>query len=297
MRRTSGSVLVALALGALLVGAVRASASAAEVKQFGVGADISCALTKVKKAKCWGGEAFYEIDEVPAGKLESLSVGNYHACGLRRSGRAACWGNGEVDATKAPGRWKKIEAGYYGTCGIRPTGKVDCYGYEPYQDGIPSGRFRSVSMGGEFACGLRRSGKIKCWGDNGDGQTDAPRGEFKSVSTGAYSACAQKRSGRLSCWGSNEYGLVSQLDGKIAGPTRVGVQNYCALPKGGGALICGGDFSQPVADPPSGRFVGVDHYAFGDHACAVRRDRTLACWGNNNRGETDVPRAFLSTDR
>ncbi|UJA20550.1 hypothetical protein HJD18_10255 [Thermoleophilia bacterium SCSIO 60948] len=297
MKRVIGLLAVAATFGALGASLLAAPASAAEVKQFGVGDAFSCALAKTGKVTCWGGEPSYGLENEPTAKFEQLTVGNYHACALKRSGRAVCWGDPSVNATKAPGRWRRLTAGYYGNCGVRPTGKVDCFGYDPYRDGVPGGKFRSVSMGGDFACGLRPSGRVECWGEDEEGQTMAPTGEFKSVTTGAYSACAQKRSGRLSCWGSDEDGLVSQLDRKIAGQTRVGWRNYCALPKGGGSLICGGDFSEPVADPAPGRFIGVSLYAFSDHACALHRDRTLACWGENPYGGTDVPRAFLPTER
>ena len=80
----------------------------------------------------------------------------------------------------------------------------------------------------------------------------------KTVALGDYMSCALLLDGRLYCWGRNDSGAVG-----------VGTQS-----------------GQPVVKPSQ---VSLDHIAQislgGGHACALRDDGTVSCWGFNDYGQ------------
>lgn len=53
-----------------------------------------------------------------------------------------------------------------------------------------------------------------------------------------------------------------------------------------GTIECAG-LKDKLSRPPSGRFVQMD--VGHDHACAVRADGSVACWGNNLFGQATPP--------
>ena len=54
-----------------------------------------------------------------------------------------------------------------------------------------------------------------------------------------------------------------------------------------GSIACWGNDEYSKATPPEGRFASVS--AGGDHTCGVKEDGTVACWGTNMRGEVTPP--------
>ncbi|MEO0247977.1 MAG: RCC1 repeat-containing protein [candidate division WOR-3 bacterium] len=123
-------------------------------------------------------------------------------------------------------------------------------------------------------CALKNDGSVWCWGYNGYGQLgngttngyDTPQrvldlDEVDELAAGGYFACAKKKDGSLWCWGENAEGHLG--DGSTTLRSRpVGV---VSLEK------------------------GVVQVATGwDHACAVKDDSTLWCWGYNAYGQLGV---------
>ncbi len=142
------------------------------------------------------------------------------------------------------------------------------------------------------------------------------------MGAGDYFACAIKTSGTLACWGHNPYGQATPPAGTFtavtpamstpapSGPTApwtagattptarpvrrtgtftsvtAGEVHACAL-KTNGTLACWGDNSYGQASPPSGTFVAVSAGAY--LTCAIKTDGTLACWGEDFDGQTTPP--------
>ena len=50
---------------------------------------------------------------------------------------------------------------------------------------------------------------------------------------------------------------------------------------------CVGENDRWQTDAPEGTFVTVA--SAGAHSCAVRTEGTIACWGSNSVGQSDVP--------
>ena len=65
-----------------------------------------------------------------------------------------------------------------------------------------------------------------------------------------------------------------------------GDTHACAL-RTDGAVACWGGNDYGQSDAPDGTYEAVA--AGGDHTCALRTDGTIACWGGNDSGQSDAP--------
>lgn len=191
-----------------------------------------------------------------------------------------------------------------------------------------------LSVGVRHACRIDL-GELACWGENRQGQLgvgdsmprDAPTqvgdgAKWLEVAAGEEHTCAIEAPGRLYCWGNNMSGQLGT--GEAAGtqnePTRVvstyedfehvyaGGGSTCAL-RGGGALYCWGSTGQLLAgtgDVVTPEFVDepvivISGSKFSEvsigsgHACAVRDDGALLCWGQNADGQLGVGTATDTT--
>ena len=60
----------------------------------------------------------------------------------------------------------------------------------------------------------------------------------------------------------------------------------CAI-RPDGTIACWGDNEHGQTDTPQGRYTAIT--AGSVHSCAIRPDGTVACWGDNEHGQTDTP--------
>jgi len=130
-------------------------------------------------------------------------------------------------------------------------------------------------------------------------------GAATDVAAGVQVSCAAQPSGQVVCWGldvfahpaENKIGTARPF--RIAGLERVkwialGYDSLCAI-DAGGDLRCVGTRPMGSGGGPDGarEVEGIAQVALsgpfsmggGPHACAVRRDGTVACWGSNASGE------------
>lgn len=197
-------------------------------------------------------------------------------------------------ATPAAGAftWTAVTSGREHSCGRRSDSTLWCWGYNsdgqlgsnasitspsPTQVGSDSG-WATVEAGDDSTCGVRTNGTLWCWGSNKYGQlgtgtnsgTDVANPAplqvgstttWTKVSVGRRFACGLQSSGTVWCWGFNSDGQLGRA--------------------------VGGD---PLAPNPTPVQVGSvttwTSLSLGtDHACAVRTDGTLWCWGSNISGQ------------
>jgi alpha-tubulin suppressor-like RCC1 family protein len=141
----------------------------------------------------------------------------------------------------------------------------------------------SVATGGVtpalFGCAIAKPGALYCWGNNGDGQTglgsndpgstptQVEGSDWSAVGTGSAYACGI-RAGKLYCWGyastNHRLGLASEPADPRTPQEVPGSQSWQKLSVGDG------------------------------HACAIREDQSLWCWGDYEAGQlghavSDVP--------
>ena len=77
---------------------------------------------------------------------------------------------------------------------------------------------------------------------------------------------------------------ISHLDAFARNGAQIdsGQEHACAV-RSDGAIACWGSNDRNQADPPSGEFLAVSAGAL--HTCAVKTDNTLACWGTSRDGQ------------
>ena len=276
----------------------------------------SCGLRVDGSVQCW--TPSHPMHEGPFTAVSLGPWGNF--CALRPDGTLECWGSlvpgGDRESDPPPGRFLDVSVGKSQTCGIRADGELECW--DEASD-LPEGRFSAVSAGLDYACGLRTDQTVVCWGKK---ERQRKRqilqehgGSFSAVAAGEYHACGLRTDQTLDCW-RNDWTLDShdpmslwffeELVGLADPPggefiaVSVTRLRSCAV-RTSGAVVCWGqnpildDDGNPLHvqtnfgqfDAPAGQFIAVS--AGGSHACGLRADNTIDCWGYNSHGQADPP--------
>lgn len=290
---------------------------------LGAGYYHTCAAINDGTVKCWGGNGYGQLGDgslvnrntaVFASVTISatdLAIGGYHSCARSAAGAMQCWGyggNGElgrgstanssvaVDVDGIASGATLITAGYGHTCALA-SDVLKCWGYNNYGqvgNGTAVNASRPVavtnltipvteiSAGTEFTCARASGNRIQCWGRategrTGIGDTQVPSGAITRplavsglpappvrLSLRLLTACAVTRIGSASCWGANESGQIG--DGLL--PLIPSLVQH-AGPRDVAGMTAG------VVETATG----------GQHACALKNDGTVWCWGANVAGQ------------
>jgi alpha-tubulin suppressor-like RCC1 family protein len=237
-----------------------------------------------------------------SGQATSLSMGSYHSCFVAEGG-LYCFGNGSTGAlgngttqdrpvpTRANSRtsYSTVTCGGTLSCALHSDGSVECTGLgKDGGSGAFTDRFEFgpvatsesitfINAGESHVCAIGESARLYCWGANAEGQLGQPDpfpGEgppsstplevphttgFRRVSAGQGHTCAIDTDGALYCWGrntNNELGLGDGAADQLRTPQHVGTD---------------ADWSEVRAGQ--------------NHTCALKTDRSLWCWGNNESGQ------------
>ena len=231
----------------------------------------------------------------------SLSTGTMHTCAIRKDGTLWCWGRNFENqlGTNEPGfyaqptqersqaeNWSSLQAGQRHVCAVKTDGTLWCWGdntngktgldsgdgreYRPQQEATSSGAWESVAATNFHSCGIKSDGTLWCWGRNSQGELGVddigddifvPTQEataslaWASSGVGNGFSCALKTDDTLWCWGRN-----------LAGRTALGTED-------GNTLV-----------PTHVAASGDDWHSLSvgrNHACAIKNDHTLWCWGSN----------------
>ncbi len=186
-----------------------------------------------------------------------IEVGQQFTCGLYDNGRVACWGRS-----------------YQGYLGDGTTGDS----YVPKPQIIPKTYVEGakyLAAGPRTACAILSDGSMKCWGINSKGELGQGAAtaynpipapvvsleKFVNLDGGYGHTCAVTNKGRVACWGESGNGRLGNNESSI-------------------------DLSVPTYAYNVSNAVKV---TTGDrHTCAVLKDGTVKCWGQNANGELGI---------
>ncbi|MCW3004781.1 MAG: putative family exoprotein, partial [Conexibacter sp.] len=95
---------------------------------------------------------------------------------------------------------------------------------------------------------------------------------------GGFHACALRSdNGAVECWGGNWLNQRSSRPGGSFTKVDTGWVHACAV-RADGSVACWGPNDSGNTVPPAGTFTDV---AAGFATCGIRTDATVACWGSS----------------
>lgn len=279
------------------------------VSSISAGDDHTCALTNNGRALCWGkgtdgtlgaanpGDSAAPRNLCPGcGEIDSVrSV----AAGPRStwvvSGETAyMWGTDRNGNKRARAEYgitsvRAVAAGTDFACtaninavaciGANGKGELGRSGEgmdQPESVDEIAGTVEALDARGSHVCVIA-SGNLFCWGDNAHGQGGAAAsavlaptqvltgGTMRSLALGRDFTCVSFETGNVSCWGKFDDGVI----GDSSVTADVSTPNQRQVRVSGGAMLD-----------------NVVSVAAGDrHACALRGDGSIYCWGANESGQ------------
>lgn len=249
------------------------------------GGSHTCGVTRVQRhLYCWGdnfwgqlglGTRFTRDVRRPRFALRearTVAAGRHHTCAVVGSRRVLlCWGRNE-----------------FGQLGLGYVSRVPETSPTPLLSPTAA-----VTTGRRHTCATSaRDGTASCWGWNDEGALGAggesgfepdPRAVadsrgFGPLSAGGGHTCGIGPEGHLSCWGDDWSGQLGLGDagGIVVAPAAV------APDRSFRSVSAGGGRSRERPDPP---LADLDGHRSAAHTCAVDRDDSLLCWGDNARGQ------------
>jgi alpha-tubulin suppressor-like RCC1 family protein len=200
---------------------------------------------------CTGGRFPWASTPLPF-TWKQVAAGGAHACGLTQKGGIKCWGSNMFGQTGD------------GTKTLQYSHPQDVQGLDPEMTALSAGTY--------FSCGVTHAGGVQCWGANwrgqlGNGTTDTPdqavdvsglTGGVAGIALGNEHACALLDNGTVKCWGANGNGQL----GDGTNDQRTTPVDVVGLEPGIVAIAAG-----------------------GNRTCAITKQKTAVCWGDNPNGE------------
>ena len=279
--------------------------------QLALGSYTGCALLDDGRVSCWGNNGNGELGDrkstdpraaaiVPGlDHVRSISVSpssmEVHACAVKADASVRCWGGDG-----------------HGQLGIDHASADGAPVAVPGLTGVAQ-----IAAGDGTTCAVKTDGTVWCFGDNtrgllGDG-THTSRAKPAAVAgvhgvaevAIAYDhVCARGTDGAVRCWGaagpwapgSDKAGVATPT--AIAGWTdavavRAGYSGIMIIRKDGTVQTLYFDASYTGPKPVDGLTDAAQVSWSGYHACAVRRDHTVRCWGDNGDGQMgDAERGY-----
>jgi alpha-tubulin suppressor-like RCC1 family protein len=274
----------------------------------------TCALMTSNEVRCWGGNAYGQLginstqdkntpQLVALQAVTDVEVGGGHTCAIKNPGNLYCWG-----------------ANYSGQLGNGNKINVLAPPSSSTTDGVTQ-----VGLGGSHTCAVRPGTFQQCWGNNSHGQSGNSSPGFtllpatvsfgggvalSEFALGANHTCALAGSA-LYCFGRNYSGEVGVNDSSTSSfetPQLLALNDVKSVSLGltywSGAVAgaddavytWGAETDECLGNGPGGEFdifaptkiglVGVKRLSLGYlHACALKTNGELVCWGNNVFGE------------
>jgi alpha-tubulin suppressor-like RCC1 family protein len=255
--------------------------------------------------------SMYFAAQVPtATYVNTLTAGGEHTCAVGTDDNLYCWGE---NTTGNEGG----QAGQDFNALPNVPGPLQVTGTSGF-----TGHVVDVQAGDDFTCLLKDDNSAWCWGgnqlgelaNNGTTQSDAPVaisgfGDVAQLLVDDETGCVLTRADGVVCWGNGTTGIfglandptnnemaatnLTTATNLFGGPT---AESLC-LNTADGALRCWGDNGTGEAGigalaplnitaPTNAQLSSVTQLRIGQyHTCALTRDGSLWCWGDNSHGE------------
>jgi alpha-tubulin suppressor-like RCC1 family protein len=236
----------------------------------------SCAVKSDRTVVCWGdgsearfGSGAFQVTSTTAVAVKDLTTAvavatgpnANHTCALRSDGSVMCWGsNGNGQVGNGYSNFSPVPLSVDGLVAPLPT---------------------SIFAGSDHTCSLRSNGTAMCWGYNENGQLGVNNlttgkktinptsvgnlSDATAIDSGGAFNCALRSAGpgTVSCWGLGDNGRLGN-GGTTSSSSPVNVQT----------------------DSNGTAFTGAKSVRTGTgHACAIKSNDAVVCWGLNNNGQ------------
>ncbi|KYF68260.1 RCC1 domain-containing protein [Sorangium cellulosum] len=256
----------------------------------------TCALTSGGELWCWGDNGEGQLAGVSdassslpvalqapglSGAFIDVALADRQTCALDALTHATCWGTDASGVRQGPTLAAVSDerpifgliGGFDHMAALVPEGIVDISAWdraEPLREGADSPE-AGAALGAAHRCVLKRSGLVWCSPWLGPPSEDAPGlvlemgSDVVEIGAGASSTCARKADGGVWCRGWS--------DGGQLGDGRDGTPDDRAFGSG----------------PVAGLDGVIDLSVGAHHACAVRDDGSVWCWGDLDPRATAAP--------
>jgi len=272
----------------------------------------TCALKSDGRLFCWGRNSYGQLGDgsiddsimpitevIGAQDWAHVSAGREHTCAVKTDGRVFCFGtglagdlgNGSLAPSSVPVQegtgatdWAQVSQ----SCAVKSDGRLFCWGRvdygvddgslvsrTPVQEGTRSNDWAQLAVGGQASCAITRDRHLFCWGFQWPGlaadlqplwmiasmlpvEDDAVATEWLQVAVAYSEVCAIEGSGRLFCRGDNVRGQL-----------------------GNGSL----EATLTLVEVATGATDWAQVTVGELHACAIKRDGRLFCWGAGDDGQ------------
>ena len=262
---------------------------------------VGCGVRSDTTIGCWpprldfGNPYRWTMSQLPAEPgFVSARVGFGSVCAVRADTTVWCrhLRDGH-EAAADEGGFAEAWPTEHGFCGLRTDGTAYC-SQDWFARDLPEGRFSEFFVDGR--CGLAPDGRFDCWGFDDAGPPPEGVGPLASAASAGGTMCGVDIEGSLACWSADERGseLVDPrlvYGEPVQAPFERVLDGLCLVDAMGtlahGCLTADtpGDSAWiAYSEPPGTRF--LDFARAGGHACAIRTDGTVACWGANADIET-----------
>ncbi len=252
-----------------------------------VALSASCGVSDRHEVECWRDE----LSSVPAGQFDVVDDNGLDACAARHEGGVVCWGAAPWPSVPSAPRFLALVVGGstrgktdedVTACGITIGQDIVCWG-----NGVPGwsghlflpGPFAAIELGAGHLVALTSDGFVKTFG--GLPRRDASAStqpRFKAISQDGFN-CQVTSDDHVECQGLALPGTSLQPPASLGqvAQIRSGQSHACAL-KADGVVKCWGDYRPP----PDLRFRYISRPAW-DSYCGLTVDDRAYCWGTPSR--------------
>ena len=202
-----------------------------------------------------------------------VGMGYYHACHILAGMNVKCYGDPLTHPRLRPPAGimsKQIGCAHDGCCVWQPPeagARLRCWsdkgGFFPSAENARAVDPLFIGIGYNHDCILNTDHSVRCWGSASTKFTPPEGLKAKSIAVASFFNCAVTMDDSVVCWGLKAPAAPAGLKAKLVAATFHGTSKLEVV----------------LAGPEKET----------SHACAIKLDDTVTCWGDDVGGNTQVP--------